>query len=375
MPALLLAGISDGTGKPVKSETGGPEMASMPVIILEGLAKKHEGRLVPSAGGFCLMAFDKAPSAVACALAAQARFADYNRGKPDEKQACVRLTVHASNGSAGGPVPDKDAKLLSLMQEVTPPGRIFVTRPVFTHSHGAQACAFINLGIEYFSGLPEPLDLLEAIPVVGATRTLSPAFSSRATQLPVSMAAAGTLPPAPAPSLPMFEAFNDPMTMAVAAAAGLVLSLAGDLALTVFSPFDLVDYPFHFAGHLLFGLMGDEGSAMIGALALQALAPAAVLVHFWLRDRPVMGQAALFWLGQSLLSIGGHWAAPGSPDMNTFGGCIKNDGMTLAASLGILKHYNAWAHATSFVGCMLIATALAGLWVHLKGREPEAAKA
>ncbi|MBI3554448.1 MAG: hypothetical protein HY077_18280 [Elusimicrobia bacterium] len=369
MPALLLAGISSaGESSPAKT-TSGPALAGMPEILLDGLAKSHGGAVLRSEPDACLISFASTAAALTCALAAQRRFCDYNRDKADDKLALVRLALHWSGSSNGGAPTQREAKMLSLMLDVTPPGRVFVSRPIFTQSHGSQACAFIPLGIEYFSGLEDPLDLLEAVAVAGAVHTLAPVFTGTGPSAPLraTMAPEAAVAPAPSgPQVPVFEALRSPLGLAAAVGASVPLYLLGAGLMLVLSPLELLDYLFHTAGHVLFGLSGSENAAAIGALVLQAGAPLAVFAHYWLRSKALPAQAALFWLGQSLLSIGGHLGAAGGVEVETFAACVKNDGIALARAVGWLARYNSLAHLTAFLGCAAMAAALAEFWVHLR---------
>jgi hypothetical protein len=342
----------------------------MAEVLLDGLAKVHQGRISASAGGSVLIVFEKAPAALACALAARARFAEHNRGKADEKLVRARLCVHWAAKLVDGSADERDAKILSALQEVTPDGRVFASRPVFTHSHGAQTCAFVPMGIEHMRGLTDPLDILEAVPAVAGFATLAPVFTTAGTGF--------TRPPArvhetepeiasepAAPPGPVLPALASGHGAAVAAAAGVLLFVAAGIIVTMLSPIDFLNYGVHQLAHAVLG--DGEGAGVPAALVVQLLAPAALVLLALLRTEAWLAQGALFWLGQGLLSAGRRVAAAGGADPATFEGCVKNDGVALARALGLLKHYNGAAQLAALAGCLLMGAALVGAWSLARG--------
>lgn len=132
-------------------------------LLLEGQLKKHEGRVVKSEGESTLSWFSSAPKALACALALQARAAKDNRSRPDGQRFYLRFSLHLSGAQgAETPVSESEAKAVSLLLDMTPYGRVFLTRQVYELSR-TQGCGFVPLSLDYFPGLKEPLEVYEAI--------------------------------------------------------------------------------------------------------------------------------------------------------------------------------------------------------------------
>ncbi len=69
-----------------------------------------------------------------------------------------------------------------------------------------------------------------------------------------------------------------------------------------FSPLDLINLPFHEAGHIFLGFFG-RFIMMAGGTIFQLLIPAVCLVHLMRRGANLGWQLCLFWLGESLLNI------------------------------------------------------------------------
>lgn len=152
MPAVL----STTSRNPSKTKpTTEIDFVDPSTLVLEGLLRKHCGTLTRSSGEISVSEFASAPNAVACALALQARCAKDNRARKEHDRVFLRMSLHIA-----------DTKAAALLLESTPFGRVYLSREVYAQSQGANLC-FIALTLEYFSGLPEPLEVFEAIQRVG----------------------------------------------------------------------------------------------------------------------------------------------------------------------------------------------------------------
>jgi len=69
-----------------------------------------------------------------------------------------------------------------------------------------------------------------------------------------------------------------------------------------FSFLDLVNLPFHEAGHVFLGFFGTF-IMTLGGTIFQLLIPAVCLVHLWRRGANLGWQLCLFWIGENLLNI------------------------------------------------------------------------
>lgn len=161
-------------------ETQGMDMVEAHDIVMRGAAKKHAGVVVSSADELWQAVFDSPLKALATALAVQARMRDKNRQSPPDKKVSVRMCLHEgvfTSDEKG--VYGMETDVLYRLIEAVPCGRIFATRRVYDKALGQLPCAFIPLGTEFFTGVPEAVEVFEAVPVSGLEPGASSSKASR----------------------------------------------------------------------------------------------------------------------------------------------------------------------------------------------------
>jgi class 3 adenylate cyclase len=164
MPLVLLADVRGvATEDPEgAAPAGSPGPAES---ILDQVAKVHGGVQAQTTGRGRLVFFAETGDAVVCALAMQSRLAEHNRKTGEAGRVLMRIVIHAvaDSGSAYALcLSERESLVASRILQATPAGRIFLSREAHIRCRSAAACVFIPLGTEYFSGLPDPLDLYEA---------------------------------------------------------------------------------------------------------------------------------------------------------------------------------------------------------------------
>lgn len=165
MPVLLLTTIRRPGHTRSEAEVDFVDPSHM---MLDALIKKHGGHVVRSQGESTLSVFGPPEKALACALALQSRCAKDNRGRKENERIYMRMTLHMTASRDGDQqVSDDESKVASLISEVTPFGRVFLSRQVYEASSAAPSC-FIALALEYFSGMTEPIEIFEAVPQTAA---------------------------------------------------------------------------------------------------------------------------------------------------------------------------------------------------------------
>lgn len=323
---------------------------------------KHGG-VAGSIGDQRGVLFEQAQRAVGCALALQARLAEHNRARAD-KPLPLRMSVHAGEG----PVSAQDLKAASMVLESTPVGRVFLSRQAYAQARDARGAAFIPLGLEYFTGLPEPLEIYEAVRLPGPPRTtttgndLLPGFIERSTR---PEARAPGPRPVPAAAPPVSSALT---LAAVVAATGALFAAKREL-MAILSPLDLVNYVFHLGGAVIFCVMPSDSLANMGGPLAQVGMPLAAAAHTWAHDRPTAFRLSLFWFGQSLLSL----ACPldmGLSGGSAYGETLRNEMFAVVDSFGLATHAFGVGQSLAAVGCLAMAfAAVSSAWGYLsRGR-------
>jgi class 3 adenylate cyclase len=165
MPAVLLAELRE-VATALPEAAAPPGFLGAPDVIMDQSVKSHGGAVAHAPGYGRLVFFEQPAGAVACALAMQTRLTEYNRKAGENGRVLMRFGIHAVAGAAQAlgqyRISEREFKVASLILQSTPAGRIFLSREAHLRAKSAVACAFIHLGTEYFSGLPEPVDFYEA---------------------------------------------------------------------------------------------------------------------------------------------------------------------------------------------------------------------
>lgn len=320
--------------------------------ILRAEAESRGGSVLSSTDALWQVAFASPAQAVACALAVQGRLCEHNRESAEAGKVSARMSLHeASSAQAGGPVAEAEAELLARLLEAAPPGRVLATRKVYAKALGRNPCAFIPLGLEYFKGLSDPVEVFEAAPALeldpdaplpGAEPSVPPLREARA-QPSHAPEQEGTL--------------QAPITAAAALLAAWALYAARKPLGTALGVFDPLNHIFHIAGHTLFSLTGSAEASAAGGLLVLAAMPAALVLHARLNERPLLALAGAFWLGQVSLCCG-RALTLGRLDPDSFAGCLQNDLRALLAAAGLEGVSFSAGRAALILGCLLLAFAL-----------------
>ena len=132
----------------------------------------------------------------------------------------------------------------------------------------------------------------------------------------------------------------------------------------------MINLPFHEAGHVIFGFLGDFLRALGGTLG-QLLIPAICLWTFLMRTRDVFGASvALWWLGENFMDIGPYIADARSGQLLLLGGVTGrdvpgyHDWENVLGDLGLAQYDQTLGALSYGLGRLLMLAAFAwGGWV------------
>lgn len=299
---------------------------------------EHGGVAGPE-GSPPMLVFAQAAKALACALALKARMAEHHRAKP-RAALPLRMALHVAAGNEG--IPAQDVKAASLVIEAAPAGRVFLTRQAYARVKDASLCAFIPLGLEYFTGLPDPLEIYEAVRVHAPAPTRPPALVQKSRGEPPKLLG------------------GNPLALSAAAMGALLLFAAKRQLGLVLFPFDVVNQVFHMGGAVIFGLLPSEALASVGGPLTQLLMPLAAAAHSLTSGRPRWARASLFWLGQSVFSLGGPLAM-GLSAPSAYGEAVRNAMFVIVEGLGLSAHAFGFGQLLVALGCLLMSFAAVSL--------------
>lgn len=153
----------------------------------------------------------------------------------------------------------------------------------------------------------------------------------------------------------------------------LALILAAGIRLMVHLPsselaghsfFHNISLPFHEAGHILFGFLGDFMRTLGGSI-MQVLVPVVCLIAFMKRNDVFAASFALWWTGQNFIDMGPYINDARAQELMLIGGVTGqdvpgyHDWNNILGQLGLLKLDHAFANMSHFFGCILMTAAFA----------------
>lgn len=128
--------------------------------------------------------------------------------------------------------------------------------------------------------------------------------------------------------------------------------------------FHNISLPFHEAGHILFGFLGDFLRTLGGSI-MQVLVPVVCLIAF-MKKHDVFGASfALWWTGQNFIDMGPYIYDARAQELMLIGGVTGrdvpgyHDWNNILGQLGLLKLDHAIANMSHFFGCLLMTAAFA----------------
>ncbi len=156
----------------------------------------------------------------------------------------------------------------------------------------------------------------------------------------------------------------------IAAALGLFAVLAAfrEPIRTALWPLDFANLAFHEGGHVVFGLLGNRFIMVCGGTAMQLLLPAATAWHFLRRGERASACAAWWWFGQNFLGIGLYVADARAQRLDLVAGGV-HDWTYLLETVGLLIHDEGLGRAVQLLGCLIMAFAAAGAYIHAPRRD------
>lgn len=135
-----------------------------------------------------------------------------------------------------------------------------------------------------------------------------------------------------------------------------------------FSPLDLLNLPFHEAGHIFLGFFG-RFIMMLGGTLFQLLIPAVCLVSLLRRGANLGWQLCLFWLGQSLLNVSVYAGDAINQALPLVGGG-EHDWTYLLTETGLLAHTRGVARTIFLAGSAAIFSSFYLIGRDAAAREP-----
>jgi TolB-like protein/class 3 adenylate cyclase len=139
------------------------QAAVAPLVI------EHGGRIVKITGDAMLLEFPSAVAAVDCAVAVQHLLDDRNRGVQQDSHMLFRIGINVGDVLiSDGDILGDGVNIAARIENIAPPGGVYVSRTAYEQCKGKVAAEFVDLGEQQFRNIAEPIRVYAVVPRAGA---------------------------------------------------------------------------------------------------------------------------------------------------------------------------------------------------------------
>lgn len=136
--------------------------------LIEPRVRRHDGRIVKTAGDGLLVEFASAVEAMACAVGIQTEMARRNAGTPEDHRLEYRIGVHLGEVIFDdGDVFGDGVNVAARLEALACPNGIYLSADVYRQVRGKLDAAFEDLGEQKIKNLPEPVRVYRVLPAAG----------------------------------------------------------------------------------------------------------------------------------------------------------------------------------------------------------------
>ena len=126
--------------------------------LIEPRVRRHDGRIVKTAGDGLLVEFASAVEAMACAVGIQREMARRNADTPEDHRLEYRIGVHLGEVILDdGDVFGDGVNVAARLESLACPNGIYISADVYRQVRGKLDIAFEDLGEQDIKNLPEPI--------------------------------------------------------------------------------------------------------------------------------------------------------------------------------------------------------------------------
>ncbi|MBI5463642.1 MAG: hypothetical protein HY966_01655 [Ignavibacteriales bacterium] len=164
LAAIMFTDIKGFSRKMGENETAAFELLKTHDAILRVITAKFAGKVVKSIGDSFMVDFASAVNAVKCAIEAQKRFWNFNKGKSEFDRIEIRVGIHLGdvllrdNDMFGDGV-----NIASRIEAITEPNRICVSYDVYNQIKNKMQIRVFKIGSLELKNIAEPVEVYELL--------------------------------------------------------------------------------------------------------------------------------------------------------------------------------------------------------------------
>jgi class 3 adenylate cyclase/TolB-like protein/Tfp pilus assembly protein PilF len=169
LAAIMFTDVKDFSKKMGENEAAAMEVLKTHDDMMREVVAKHRGVIIKSLGDSFMVDFSSAVNAVQCAIEAQERFWEYNKGKSEFESVQIRVGVHLGDViKVGNDIYGDGVNIAARIQAITEATRICISAEIYNQVKNKIPIKVFSIGMTDLKNIAEPVEvfeiLLESIP-------------------------------------------------------------------------------------------------------------------------------------------------------------------------------------------------------------------
>ncbi len=169
LAAIMFTDVKDFSKKMGENEIAAMDVLKVHDDMMREVVAKHNGVVIKSLGDSFMVDFSSAVNAVRCAIEAQERFWEYNKGKAEFDRIQIRIGIHLGDViNVGNDIYGDGVNIAARIEAITEPTRICVSAEIYNQVKNKMPIRAFNMGSTDLKNIAEPVEvyqlLLDSIP-------------------------------------------------------------------------------------------------------------------------------------------------------------------------------------------------------------------
>ena len=169
LAAIMFTDVKDFSKKMGENEVAAMEVLRTHDDTMREIVAKHHGVVIKVIGDSFMVDFSSAVNAVKCAIEAQERFWEYNKGKSEFESIQIRVGVHLGDVIiVGNDIYGDGVNIAARIQAITEATRICISAEIYNQVKNKFPIKVYSIGETDLKNIAEPVEvfeiLLESIP-------------------------------------------------------------------------------------------------------------------------------------------------------------------------------------------------------------------
>ncbi|HCA81102.1 MAG TPA: hypothetical protein DEP53_15335 [Bacteroidetes bacterium] len=169
LAAIMFTDVKDFSKKMGENEAAAMEVLRAHDDMMREVVAKHRGVIIKSLGDSFMVDFSSAVNAVQCAVEAQERFWEYNKGKSEFDTVQIRVGIHLGDVIiVGNDIFGDGVNIAARIQAITEATRICISAEIYNQVKNKLPIKVFSIGQTDLKNIAEPVEvfeiLLESIP-------------------------------------------------------------------------------------------------------------------------------------------------------------------------------------------------------------------